>query len=623
MADGPRQRTNTFPPKGQQAAPPAPRPAASLERVDPRLYERKEELAAGGMGQTFTAVDRRLGRRVVLKELPLPTSDDRPGVRAKLRARLEQEARILGALEHPNIVTVYEAGQWTDGEPFYAMSLVRGKELSQVVEGIESLEQRLALLPSIIAVADAVAYAHHRGVIHRDLTPKNILVGDYGDVVIIDWGIAKVLDDSETSFRCAPDRADGMTAAGMGVPAYACPEQIGGKDPDERFDVYSLGATLHFVLSGAPPFVGDTLEGLLGKVLKGQHEPLPAGIPGELRAIVHKAMSLDPQARYGSVRSLADELRAFTTGGVVVAHRYSALEWTRKWVRRRRVALLVSVAAVVALAAVAGLGHFGARSREDQRQRHAAVAKKRQAEQAQLASERLRQQAEDASRQAGVAAQRADQKSLDARKQAATLQQALAATRKQRKRALLSRKKALALARQERELKSAAELAKQQAEAASAEASKARQRSLGLAQQARQAHKKALGLAVAAQKAAAQATTRARDAEAAQAKAQGQLTQAQQQATRSQQQLKLAVARADKLQQQQARDQAARAQCLKQRASEAKEAEQRLKQARQQEADATRRLAACQRRRPAPPEPREPPAKPAPRPPGPEDEHEQ
>ena len=609
MSKPPKPGTSTLLPGVDKVDAEAPLSPPGPVVVDARYYQRKRELASGGMGQTFTAVDSRLGRRVVLKELKPPATDDLPGMRKRLRARLQQEARILAGLLHPNIVTVYEAGQWKNGDPFYAMRHVQGRELGEVVEEMPDLQQRMRLLPSLISVVEAVAYAHSRGVVHRDLTPKNILIGDYGDAVIIDWGISKVLDGEATSLQNWVPRSDGMTAAGMGVPAYAPPEQIGGKEPDERCDIYSLGVTMHFWLSGQAPFAGDSLEQILGRVVKGQREPLPEEIPQELQTIVAKAMSPQREERYSSARELADELSAYQAGGLVLAHRYSALERTRMWVRRRRVPLVVALAAVVAIAAVVGVQYFQRQSQrarqqslQARQQSENANLKKRQAEQAQQRSDRLRKQAQEAAQKAGKTAEVADNKAVEARKRAEALRKALAATRKQRASALRSRTRALALARQERELKDAAEKARLAAVTAAAEAKKARETSLSLASKSREAQKKAVQLALSAQQAADQATTRARSAEAAASKAKKELAAAKAGARDSAKKLLQSQAQLQLARQQQAlqlkQHQQQLDRCVKEREDQARAA-----------SEARRQLTACRadHNRPADPAPRPPP----------------
>jgi serine/threonine protein kinase len=156
--------------------------------VSPDCYEIGEEVGRGGMGRIRSATDRRLGRRVLIKELL--QSDP------MFRARFEREALITARLQHPSIINVYEAGYWPSGEPFYAMNEVAGSTLDQVVTDAATLKERLALLPKLIRTSEALAYAHGRGIVHRDLKPSNVLVGEYGETVVIDWGLAKDLADS-------------------------------------------------------------------------------------------------------------------------------------------------------------------------------------------------------------------------------------------------------------------------------------------------------------------------------------------------------------------------------------------------------------------------------------------
>jgi serine/threonine protein kinase len=190
-------------------------PAPSLPVVDPEVYAVEGEHARGGLGRIVRARDRRLDRLVAIKELT------RQGPSA--RARFEREARITARLAHPAIVPIYEAGRWPSGEPFYAMKLLTGRTLREVIDDARDLDARLGLLPHVLAVAQAVAYAHSQRVIHRDLKPANVLVGAFGETVVIDWGLARELD--------APD---GETGGVMGTPAYMPPEQAAGASVDER-----------------------------------------------------------------------------------------------------------------------------------------------------------------------------------------------------------------------------------------------------------------------------------------------------------------------------------------------------------------------------------------------------
>src|SRR5262249_36594426 len=170
-------------------------------------------------------------------------------------SRFQREALITARLQHPGIVPVYEAGRWPSGEPFFAMKLVSGRPLDKVIAEATSLPARLALLPRLAAACDAMAYAHSQRIIHRDLKPGNVLIGDFGETVVIDWGLAKDLDaaDSPESANRAPrarksqpkieHQSSTLTVAGsvMGTPAYMAPEQARGETVDQRADVFALG----------------------------------------------------------------------------------------------------------------------------------------------------------------------------------------------------------------------------------------------------------------------------------------------------------------------------------------------------------------------------------------------
>lgn len=185
--------------------------------VDDVRYALGEEIGCGGLGRVLAAFDVRLRRRVAIKELHALADQ------ADLRFR--REARVTARLQHPSIVPVYDAGIWPSDRPFYAMKLVSGRTLRDAIEASPDLAARLALLPHAIAAAEAVAYAHSRGVIHRDLKPHNILVGDFGETVVVDWGLAKVLrapGETESAGRASPLPAPDATSEGvvLGTPAY-------------------------------------------------------------------------------------------------------------------------------------------------------------------------------------------------------------------------------------------------------------------------------------------------------------------------------------------------------------------------------------------------------------------
>ena len=312
----------------------------ALVAVDPEHYVLSEEIARGGMGRVLRARDRRLGRQIAIKENLVNTGDH--------ARRFEREARITARLQHPSIVHIHEAGVWPTGEPFFAMELVAGLSLDDVISRAATLDQRLALIPNVLAVADAMAYAHHRGVIHRDLKPKNVLVGDFGETVVIDWGLAQDLSGHDVE-------TDDPLGKVVGTPAYMPPEQARGQVVDPRTDVYALGAVLFHVLAGRPPISGPTTDEVLARIIAGPRPSLGStqpDVPADLLAIVAKAMAFAAADRYPSAREFADDLRQFQTGQLVGAHRYSLGHLARRWLRRHRTAVLVAGAAIVVLVAI-------------------------------------------------------------------------------------------------------------------------------------------------------------------------------------------------------------------------------------------------------------------------------
>ena len=324
---------------------------ASLPKVEHGEYEIGLEIGRGGMGRVLAARDLRIGRPVAIKELR--------GNSPALAVRFEREARVTARLQHPGIVPIYEIGRWAaDGTPFYAMRMVDGRMLRVAIERASSLAQRLAMLPNVIAACEAVAFAHAQRVIHRDLTPSNILVGAYGETVVIDWGLAKDLslgsslaDDADDPYRTTPE-GSALTGVGtvVGTAAYMPPEQARADAVDERADVYALGAILYHLLAGKAPYPGGT--GALDAVKAG---PPPAidkvapRTPRDLVSIVSKAMARDQRDRYPSARELADELKRFQTGRLVEAHAYTRAELVKRFVARHRAPVIVLLAATLVL----------------------------------------------------------------------------------------------------------------------------------------------------------------------------------------------------------------------------------------------------------------------------------
>jgi WD40 repeat protein len=328
----------------------------ALPVVDPIAFRMAGELSAGGMGRILRGFDRRLGREVAIKEV----LDSDPG----LRQRFEREAMLTARLQHPAIVPIYEAGTWPDGTPFLTMRLVAGGTLSSAIDGAKALPQRLALLPNVLAAIDAVGYAHARRVIHRDLKPANILVGEFGETVVIDWGLAKELDRElgdprEVAVRSSA--ATDLTMAGtvFGTPCFMSPEQAAGDELDERDDVYALGAILYHLLAGEPPYwdSSDKLSAQLIVDVTRLRPPTPVAkhvpdAPADLVAIVERAMARDRTQRFPDAGAMATELRRFTAGQLLASREYSLGELIWRWVRRHRTSVTVGVIATAVLAVV-------------------------------------------------------------------------------------------------------------------------------------------------------------------------------------------------------------------------------------------------------------------------------
>jgi PAS domain S-box-containing protein len=287
-------------------------------------------LARGGLGEVSVAFDAELGREVALKRIRTDRYDD-----PSSRARFLLEGQVTGRLEHPGIVPVYSLGVDGSGRPFYAMRLIQGTTLKQAADrvhradrqgGRDTGEGTLALrrlLGRFVDVCNAVAYAHSKGVIHRDLKPENVMLGPFGETLVVDWGLAKVVgrratgaedNASDATSQPAPD-VPGETQPGtaVGTPAYMSPEQAAGRLDlvGPASDIYSLGAILYYIVTGRPPFSGTDLGRFLYEVQRGTF-PRPGEIAGPidpgLEAACLRAMSREPADRHASARALADEV---------------------------------------------------------------------------------------------------------------------------------------------------------------------------------------------------------------------------------------------------------------------------------------------------------------------------
>jgi eukaryotic-like serine/threonine-protein kinase len=315
--------------------------------------------AKGGLGEVFVAEDVELHRQVALKEIQPVHAQDPVS-----RGRFLLEAEITGRLEHPGIVPVYGLGQYADGRPFYAMRFIHGDNLKEAIRrfhegdqpGRDPGERGLAfreLLGRFVDVCNAVAYAHSRGVLHRDLKPGNIMLGKYGETLVVDWGLAKAgVTDHEVGngdpideSMLRPSSGSGVAATQMGsaigTPAYMSPEQAGGRldKLGPASDMYSLGATFYCLLTGKPPFGGNDHGQVLDKVRRGEF-PAPRlmnrSVPAVLEAICLKAMALRPEERYPTARALAEDIEHWLADEPVRAYREPWTDRARRWGRRHR-----------------------------------------------------------------------------------------------------------------------------------------------------------------------------------------------------------------------------------------------------------------------------------------------
>jgi len=296
-----------------------PAEEARAEGVPTPTHLRIErELGHGAMGHVHPAVDRNLLRHVALKRLDKEYVD-KPDYRSGFIA----EAQITGQLEHPNIVPVHELAIDEHGVPFFTMKLVQGVSLTQWLEthpfGSERVERGLEI---VLKVCDAVAYAHHRGVIHRDLKPDNVMVADFGQVYLMDWGLARL-----TKTHPASSAHKDQTGP-VGTPAYMSPEQARGKpeDMDERTDVFGLGAMVYELVTGKLPYGKPAaarvimLRAHLGDIVPIE-TAAPGSVPRYLQSIVERAIDPDPAKRYQTVVDLQKDLRAFLRGGLYLPRR--------------------------------------------------------------------------------------------------------------------------------------------------------------------------------------------------------------------------------------------------------------------------------------------------------------
>ncbi|MGI8978997.1 MAG: protein kinase domain-containing protein [Pirellulaceae bacterium] len=352
--------------------------------------------AEGGLGRVSVALDGELGREVALKEIKPERADDPDS-----RGRFTREAEITGGLEHPGIVPVYGLGAYPDGRPFYAMRFIRGKSLKEAIEKFhenftasggrkppdtsaprtahssteENLELR-KLLQRLIDVCEAMDYAHSRGVLHRDLKPGNIMLGKYGETLVVDWGLAKPLGKSPAptpeqqqtnttvglsslpEAALQPSSSGGseptMLGSALGTPAFMSPEQAQGRLDllSPASDVFSLGAILYQILTGQPPYTAASKDEVLRKAQMGEFptpRTLRGGIPAPLEAVCLKALAPTSASRYPTCRAFAQDLERFLADEPVSARHELLSEWFARLSRRHRTVFIASTGALMLL----------------------------------------------------------------------------------------------------------------------------------------------------------------------------------------------------------------------------------------------------------------------------------
>ncbi|HUC07923.1 MAG TPA: serine/threonine-protein kinase, partial [Solirubrobacterales bacterium] len=348
--------------------------ADNLTQEHPGRYEVRREFGRGGMSVVYLAFDSHVGREVAFKQLlknVIEQAEKQGTLGRTFLARFMREARITGQLEHPSIVPVYETGRREDGSLYYTQKLIRGRTLTKAFKEAKDLPGRLKLLSHVVDLCQAIGYAHVRGVIHRDIKPDNVMLGEFGETVVLDWGIARVIHEPDHDREMNVDNND-ETQEGdvLGTPSYMSPEQAFGRQTqvDEQSDVWSCGAVLYELLTGIPPFTGKTPIQIIMKVQKDPVIPvrqLCPEAPPELAAVAERALTRDKKLRYKRAKQLADDIEAFQSGARVTAYEYSSLQLLKRFIKKNKTVSIVSLVALIAI-----LGALARTFQENRKARH-------------------------------------------------------------------------------------------------------------------------------------------------------------------------------------------------------------------------------------------------------------
>ncbi|MEZ6089615.1 MAG: protein kinase [Pirellulaceae bacterium] len=371
-----------------------------LERIHPprggsnpaseSRFQKLKSHAQGGLGEVFRAEDSELNRTVALKEIQAKYSHD-----AASRMRFVLEAEVTGQLEHPGIVPIYSLGRYNDGRPYYAMRFIQGISLHEAIKSYHQTRPVMTsanyyelamqqLLRRFIDVCHAIDYAHHRGVLHRDIKPANVMLGNFGETLVVDWGLAKLLDVPTSDSSLATQQDDfqlihTQSGAAVGTPHYMSPEQASGQSDGltPATDIYSLGATLFVLLTNQHAVDGKSAEEVCVKVKRGDirspRDLVPA-IPAPLTAVCRRAMAFDPKERYRSASVLAEDIEHWLADDLVEAYRQQESRWEKagRFLRRHRnwtVSVTAALLIVAAVSVAAAIGINQARKNEAQAHR--------------------------------------------------------------------------------------------------------------------------------------------------------------------------------------------------------------------------------------------------------------